>query len=328
MYSATYGRPLLVAACLVFVMADSTAQTAPRVAGPPVALTRAEDGPFTHPRWSPDGSRLAFTSVGFAGLWVVDAPGTTGASDPRPITDAPSAGFGYSWSPDGSSLLTRISNDETGRRRHAVRLFDATNGGTTELAPFRPSIASLPEFAAGTPDVALVAGGEVETFRTGLPEAAAKTGRADRIFLLDDGRPVLADAFTGSTRQLDLFAGETLINAATSPDGRRVVFEVVGSNVFVIDLDDETTEPVDIGRGNRPQWSPEGEWIVYMRTDDDGERFTSSDLVAVRIDGRAELRLTDTPDRLEMNPSWSPDGTRLAYDDLADGIVYLLPISR
>jgi Tol biopolymer transport system component len=29
-----------------------------------------------------------------------------------------------------------------------------------------------------------------------------------------------------------------------------------------------------------------------------------------------------------MNPSWSPDGARLAYDDLVDGVVYLLPIAR
>jgi Tol biopolymer transport system component len=65
-----------------------------------------------------------------------------------------------------------------------------------------------------------------------------------------------------------------------------------------------------------------------MVTEDDGERYLSSELVAVRSDGSARVQLTDTPDRQEMNPSWSPDGTRLAFDDILDGVVYVLPIAE
>ena len=61
---------------------------------------------------------------------------------------------------------------------------------------------------------------------------------------------------------------------------------------------------------------------------DDGERFLASDLVAVRSDGSASVQLTDTPDRLEMNPSWSPDGRSLVYDDLRNGVIYLLPVAE
>ncbi len=52
-----------------------------------------------------------------------------------------------------------------------------------------------------------------------------------------------------------------------------------------------------------------------MRTEDDGHSITASDLYAARADGSASVRLTDTPDALEMNPSWSPEGSRIAFDD-------------
>ena len=29
-----------------------------------------------------------------------------------------------------------------------------------------------------------------------------------------------------------------------------------------------------------------------------------------------------------MNPSWSPDGRALAFDDAVDGALYLLPVSE
>jgi Tol biopolymer transport system component len=63
-----------------------------------------------------------------------------------------------------------------------------------------------------------------------------------------------------------------------------------------------------------------------MVTEDDGYAVTASDLVAVRADGSARVALTQTPDRIEMNPSWRPDGRAIAFDDLTDGALYLLPV--
>ena len=65
-----------------------------------------------------------------------------------------------------------------------------------------------------------------------------------------------------------------------------------------------------------------------MVTADDGHDITSSDLVAARADGSSRVALTQSPDRLEMNPSWSPDGRALAFDDAVDGALYLLPVSE
>ena len=109
----------------------------------------------------------------------------------------------------------------------------------------------------------------------------------------------------------------------SSPDGGRVAFEVVGGNLFVVSLDGSGL--VDLGPGHRPTWSPDGQWVAFVVTEDDGEAFTAADLWAARADGSGRTRITQTPDRLEMNPAWSPDGGRIAYDDVADGALYVLP---
>jgi Tol biopolymer transport system component len=114
------------------------------------------------------------------------------------------------------------------------------------------------------------------------------------------------------------------LNVEPSPDGRRVAFEVLGGNLFVISIDGAA--PVDLGSGHRPQWSPDGEWVVFMKTEDDGHVTTASDLFAARADGSSMVRLTASPDALEMNPSWSPDGRRIAFDE--GGAIYVMRVSN
>jgi hypothetical protein len=41
--------------------------------------------------------------------------------------------------------------------------------------------------------------------------------------------------------------------------------------------------------------------------------FSSSDLYVIRASGGAPVQLTNTPDRMELEPVWSPDGSKIAF---------------
>ena len=56
-------------------------------------------------------------------------------------------------------------------------------------------------------------------------------------------------------------------------------------------------------------WSPRGNDLVFVRFDS----FNGSDLYVVHSDGSGLRRLTNTPDRVEFEPAWSPDGTKIVF---------------
>jgi Tol biopolymer transport system component len=94
-----------------------------------------------------------------------------------------------------------------------------------------------------------------------------------------------------------------------SPDGARIVFQQFGRTdaIKTMDPDGNDRETVIEG-GAVPSWSPDGSQIVFTK----GGRHDRNVFI-VGADGSDPTRLTDTPNRYEYTPAFSPQGDRIAY---------------
>lgn len=287
----------------------------------PKRIAGSESEFFMQPRWSPDGNRIAMTGSKYQGIWVVDADG----SDLKQITDEAAAGFGFEWSTDAKNILTRVSQYRGKFRYHAVKVFNVANQTSQQITDYRRKMPALPRWAANDTKIYLASGNKMEVFSSGKTQPGLmKNTSVQSVYFLQNDQPAVGNIAEKSSRTLPLPTDWQCINLVVSPDGQKLAFEVLGDDLFVMNVDG--TGLVDLGEGHRPQWSPDSKHLVYMMTQDDGHQYLAADIAIVKIDGSEKSILKFSNDRLEMNPTWSPDGQFIAFDVLEEGAIYKVKI--
>lgn len=282
-------------------------------------LVESTEENFMAPVWSPDCSMIAFTSAKYKGLWIIDVQNRNA----KQITDETAAGFSFKWSNDSHSILSRVAKYEGMRRYNAVKIFNIKSGESFLLTDYRTMMPGLPAFTPGDNKVYIYGRNHLELFDSGIEtKLEKKSVSSSKIIYLRDDKIAVEDLITHQLNTFEPIKDKRVLNLQASPNGSKVVFEIYGSDMYVMNIDG--TGLIDLGKGYRPKWSPDNQHIIYMITKDDGEQILSSDIYTIKIDGTEKTNLTNTNDKLEMNPDWSPDGKKIVFDLLGEGSIYIM----
>lgn len=307
---------------LITAFVSFKVQAQPQALGEPQILLKQDGVNFQAPVWSPDGSKLAVTTTKYIGIWLANADG----SNLNQLTEA-DAGYGMSWSLDSKSILTRLNTVENRRRNHTVAIFNTDNGNMNQVSETRPTMEALPRWAQYGEKVVLIQNDKIEAFDSGLeiPEKF-KAKPAQAFYVLKTNQIAKGMIPTNSTENISPFDDARYLNLEVSPDGQRLAFEVYGGNLYVMNVDGSNL--VDLGKANRPDWSPDSRYVVASVSEDDGHNITKGNLFAFSVDGNRSINLTSQTEMIAQNPNWSPDGSKIAFDVPNEGAIYVINIQQ
>lgn len=240
-----------------------------------------------HPRWSPDGTKIAYARLnedGLSDIWIVPA---LGGSPRKIVTDADDP----AWSPDGRTFA--YANLVT----NTLWTCDATGGNARPLTQQEERFLShrQPAFSRDGRQVAFV---------RRIRAAGAPYGELD-----------VVDVATGKARQLTEDRASAL-SPAWSPDGQFIYFASSrggATNIWRIAVRGGLPEQITAGQGDDAELdvSADGQRLVFSTY---RENINLAELAIGAKASATKLKwLTTDAARTELGPVYSPDGTRIAY---------------
>lgn len=287
-----------------------------KIAKEPTKIISSDEMVCMNANWSPDGENIAFTSENNKGLWVSDDEG----ENARIITSDINAGFSYEWSSDSKTILSRPVIIENNKRYSQIATYSVDDSKKTVLIDKTRNIKSSPVWIDDDVRVAVLTTDGVQKINSGKT-LLKKKSTIDKTELY--GRNIVKTDKSISINN-SKFEGRYIFNLVQSPNGTKVVFQVSGLGLYVSNADGSDLK--NIGYGEQASWMPDNKNIVITIVQDDGEVVTAGEMEVLNVITGKIIPLLSDKKYIVLNPSVSPDGKKILFDNVNDGAIYVLEL--
>ncbi|HXB68134.1 MAG TPA: amidohydrolase family protein [Candidatus Acidoferrales bacterium] len=303
------------------------------------------------PCFSPDGTKVAFSSdrafKGNYDIWVAEVA----SGKLTQWTSNPDDEFEPAWSVDGAeiayvsgtgSIGTSLrSVNASGRERLVLSAPEGTHLNSPSWSPDGARIAYTQ--IAGNKAQLMVSGGRVGTVGDVFPFLATWLS-ANRIFYTGNGKLLTTTLSGGVTKNIPfqarfeltrpgykrkthdfdsaaIHAVKGLLSPALAPDGRRIIFEAL-NQLWLMEIGGKPVAlTYDSFYKQSPAWSPDGGSIAYS-----SDKSGTADVYILDLATKAERRVTNLRDSAALDPVWSRDAQKLAFQK-QDGATYTVDLA-
>ncbi|MBI5869598.1 MAG: PD40 domain-containing protein [Actinobacteria bacterium] len=309
--------------------------------GVPTNLTNNGATLDIDPAWSPDASRIAYSSGSGinAEIWVMNADGS---GQTRLTTDT-AWDVTPAWSPDGTKIA--FASDRAGGGNWEIYMMDANGSGLTRMTNSLGNDGG----PSWSPDGTMIAfnsdrDGNVEIYIMNVedraltrlttntswdaypdwaPDGTKLAFESDR----DGNYEIYTLNTADSTQQTRLTSNSTSDNLpAWSPDGSKIAFYSFrdgNTEVYTMNADGsgQTNLTSNLASDESPDWQPAlAPTVLKTPPGANGKIVFSSnyDLFSMNADGSGLTSITSTPTVGEESPDFTPDGSAIAFSCLTN----------
>ncbi len=290
-------KKLLIILTLVFNIVFS--QTIKIIEDKPI--TTLKDGTFYHPLISPDGKLLLMSKENCQGLWIKDL--SNGRI--KRITNASGAGLDPVFSFDGNEIFFRENKIINGKIFSSLKSYNLKK---QQVSLKEDNIRDL-KILKTTNNFSKSYLKQNEFVQIPSSTSLSKSNSDDISVSVDMNKIVLYQ--NGVKKYLAPAGDGYYIWPSISPDKTKLLFTLAGKGTYVSDLNGNILRKV--GYANFPSWSPDGNWILFMKDLDNGTIITSSEIYIANINTGKYFNLTENQNEISLYPTWGNSINEVYY---------------
>lgn len=243
---------------------------------------------------SPNGKYVCFSDQGLDNVYIKKMSFFRTKKDEL-IYSATGSGYFPVWTPDSKSIIMRSKTQ--------------TNGNVK------------------TETVSYVVDGEKIVNRSDIDYRAIQsysisTSINDPIVYINEKLQLVLGRI-GSNEVVILESEKPCYQPLLSPDKSKVAVHI-GSDIWIYDISRKTNSYM-IGMGIVTSWSPDSKLLIgFLDSSDDGHQISNSELYIFDTERKKSHPITNSSDRIEVNPAFSNRGNKLYFIDIKSGSIMSL----
>lgn len=260
-------------------------------------LTRTPESSSTHPRWSPDGRRIAFLADRGEDkqVYLIRAAG----GEARPLTAVDGGIEGFEWSPDGTLMVVAMKCGRVQEQEDIEELYG--------------------RFA--------VEDSRYERTHLWILDATAALERDEAAEIDGDGVSLYRRLTSGSTftvRDYEWSPDGRFLAISHTPDPRMESWAT--RDISLVEVKNGRLRPLveRPGFDGDPVWSPDGQWVLFATGHGTEAYYRNLELARVRARGGEPVLLTESFDENPSPVAWLEDGIRFTALDRTHRRLYHL----
>ena len=340
--------------CLFVLMVVFTLTTKSQKPAEPPKFETIVIGTGGEPKWSPDGTRLAFMSGGWLCVANADGKGKIqriAQLQPWTFDWMSDSAFVVSdkipWNPPGKGRGHKFIIETVDMKGEVQIIREDSlapgNEAERQYVSYIGAPVILKDGTVGYYEIHEKPEGETKIFKTIKPGKVKPDSVLNQIIVTTEGYPVAGEICLESvdgTARKKITPGKKYLFPILSPDNTKILARVerYTGGIVILNLEGKVLTDLDVdareispgltasGSGVGASWSPDSKKILYNWIIGDGHSIHDQDIYMVNADGTGKVAIAAAPNDIEKNASWSPDGRKIAYRSETSGKIFVVKL--